>query len=162
MIMTAKHQYKSYTAATQNTSKLQQILCVYDVMMRNMEIARTAIKGKRIEERYNALAKTSEIITSLQSAIDFENGGMIARLLYEFYSSVNRRITTIQQTSNIAICDEVISEIAKMRNAWHTSEQLDGDQEERVQPTPVIAAKAIATANIPEFSSFPSNVTLSA
>jgi len=160
--MAERHQYKSYTVATQNTAKLQQILCVYDVVIRNLQVARNAIREKRIEERYKTLAKTSEIILSLQSAIDFENGGMIARLLYEFYSSVNRRITTIQQTENIAICDEVISEVAKMRNAWYLSDHLDEKQENSLQPTPAIAAKAIATASIPEISGYPSSVTLSA
>jgi len=155
-----KQHYQSYAAATQHAAKAQQILMVYDGVIRYVQQTKDAIADKRIEDRYKYLSKASEIIMGLQAAIDFENGGTIARLLYEFYSSMDRRIATIHRSSSAKMCDEVMAELTKMRNAWYAMD--NGAPTAKETSANTIAIKAVSASNIPDNSSYPPNVTLSA
>ena len=125
---TRKHKYQSYAAATQTVAKTQQIVMLYDGIIRFIQQAKEAINENRIEDRYKTLTKASEVIIGLQSCLDFENGGHIARVLYGFYASVESRIFTIHRTNSIATCDEVIAEVKNMRDVWHEIDQ-GGDNE---------------------------------
>ena len=121
--MTQKHKYQSYVAATQTVAKTKQIVMLYDGVIRFMRQAKEAIPEKRIEDRYKSLTKASEIITGMQTCLDFENGGDIAKVLYSFYTSIDSRIFSVHRTNSIATCDEVIDEIKKMRDVWNEIDQ---------------------------------------
>lgn len=115
---THKHKYRAYAAATQTVAKTQQIVLLYDGVIRLIQQAKEAIREKRIEDRYNLLMKASTIIHGLQGCLDFENGGEIAGVLYSFYSSVDNRLFSVHRDNNMATCDEVIHDLKQMRDAW--------------------------------------------
>lgn len=114
-----KQQYQAYVAATQTVARTKQIVMLYDGVIRFMQHAREAIAQKRIEDRYHVLSKASEVINGLQSCLDFENGGQIAKVLYSFYAQIDGKIFSIHRTNSIETCDEVIAELKQMRDVWH-------------------------------------------
>lgn len=147
-----KQKYQAYAAATQTVAKTQQIIMLYDGVIRFMQQAREAVRNKRIEGRYNALTRASEIIMGLQSCLDFENGGDIARVLYHFYSGVDGRIFSVHRTGSAETCDEVIEELKRMRDVWQ-----DIDRQTSGGDAAAVPSAALSVPVSPE-----QNVTLSA
>lgn len=139
-----KQQYQAYAAATQTVAKTRQIVLLYDGLIRFVLQAKIAIEEKRIEDRFNLLLKASDVISGLQSCLDFERGGDIARVLYNFYSSIDSRIFSIHRTNSIETCDEVVAELRQMRDAWHEIDRQmsAGEQGAAAEPATPSDAKA--------------------
>ncbi len=137
--MTAKQQYQAYASATQTVAKTKQIVMLYEAIIRYMQQVKEAINDKRIEDRYNLLVKSSEIIFGLQSCLDFENGKEIARILYNFYASIDSRLFSIHRTNSLETCDEIIAELKQMRDVWREideSSSKEGSEEVKEEPAP--------------------------
>ncbi len=110
--------YQAYSQAFSTVSKTKQIVMLYDGAIRFIKQSKVAIADDKIEERYNLLIKASDIITGLQGCLDFENGGEVATSLYDFYSSLDAKITSIHRTNSVEECDAVIAELKDMRIIW--------------------------------------------
>ncbi len=134
----SKHKkYQAYAAATQTVARTKQIVMLYDGVIRFVQQAKDAIREKRIEDRYKLLVKATDIITGLQTCLDFENGGDIAKLLFNFYTGVSNRIFSIHRTNSLETCDEVIADIKQMRDVWHEIDQSNTDSAAcRAMPMP--------------------------
>lgn len=109
---------KAYSKASYTTPKTQQIVMLYDGAIRFMQHAREAMEKNDIETRFNKLTTVSEILMGLQSSLDFEAGGQMASVLYDFYATVDADILSLHHEPNLAVCDHVISELREMRNVW--------------------------------------------
>lgn len=121
--MTTRQKYQAYASATQTVAKTKQIVMLYDAAVRYISQAKDAIREKRIEDRYHLLTKAGDIVFGLQSCLDFENGREIAKILYNFYSSIDSRIFTVQRNNSIELCDELIGELKQMRDVWQEIDQ---------------------------------------
>ncbi len=117
--MVEKHKYQAYASATQTVAPVRQIVLLYDGIIRLVQQAKEAITEKRIEDRYNLLIKSSELVGGLQACLDFDNGGEIARVLYSYYSSIDARIFAIHRTNSTQDCESVIADLKQMRDAWN-------------------------------------------
>jgi len=148
--MNAKSQYRAYAAATQTVARTQQIVMLYDGVLRFMQRAKDAIQQGRIEERYKMLMKATDVIMGLQGCLDFEKGGEMAKLLYNFYSTVDARIFSIHRTNSIETCEEIIAELKKMRDVWNEIDQGSADAP-ATAPAPAPAAQG-ATPSTPDQS----------
>ncbi len=142
-------QYQAYALANQTAPKTRQIVMLYDGVIRNLRQAREAIEGKRVEERYNLLVKASDIVMGLQSCLDFDNGGDVAQLLYDFYSSVDARIISIHRSQSVAMCDALINEIKQMRDTWSTIDQQPESAGASAAGTEATSAVVVAESAAP-------------
>lgn len=113
-----KNQYQAYALATQTVAKTKQIVMLYDGAIRFIQQAREAIIQKRYEDRYHLLVKATDIISGLQGCLDFEQGGEIAKILYNFYSSIESRLFSVHHNNSLNTCDEAIAELKQMRDVW--------------------------------------------
>ncbi len=159
-IHTNKHQYQAYVSATQTVAKTQQIIMLYDGIIRLVQQAKEAIAEKRIEDRYNLLVKASYIVHGLQGCLDFENGKEIADVLYGFYASIDARMFSVHRTNSIETCDAVIHDLKQMRDAWAavdeaTAVAATGSANIPPQTEPQVE-------NTPAAPAAPLNITLSA
>lgn len=118
-----KQQYQAYAAATQTVARTKQIVMLYDGVIRLMQQSKEAIKENRIEDRYKALTRASDIIMGLQGCLDFEVGGSVGQILYNFYSSIDGRISSIHRSSSLETCDAVIFDVKQMRDVWDEIDQ---------------------------------------
>jgi flagellar protein FliS len=163
--MQTKQKYQAYAAATQTVAKTQQIVMLYDGTIRFLQQARVALENKRIEERCNLLIKASAIMNGLQACLDFEKGGEIAKVLYNFYADVGGRIFSIHRTQNVQVLDDVLADIKRMRDVWQEIDQnnLDPKDIPPVAATTTTTTTTESTSSAPPSSVPPSdNVTLSA
>lgn len=111
--------YKAYSKANYTVSKTRQVVMLYDGAIRFMQQGVEAIEKKDFEARYNKFTRVSEILMGLQSCLDFEAGGQSAKILYDFYSSLDLRIFTLQRTNDLEECNAVIAQLKEMRDVWY-------------------------------------------
>ena len=129
-------QYNAYNMASQTVPKTRQVVMLYYGATRFLKQARQAIDENRIEDRFHLLNKASEVIVGLQACLDFENGGEIAQILFDYYSSIDARILYVQRKNDGKILDAVIAEVKKMRDAWY---DIDEKGEEQVMQNGTVA-----------------------
>lgn len=125
MSMVANQVYKAYSRASHTVPKTQQIVMLYDGAIRFMLQAREAEERGDVEVRYNRLVRVGEIVMGLQASLDFETGGGIAPILYDFYSSIDMRILTLHQGGGLEQYDSIVADLREMRNVWA---MIDGQQ----------------------------------
>ena len=116
--MSYKQQVASYQMANATLHKTRQLVLLYDAVIRFLRQAKVAIEEQRYEDRMNLLQKCNNIIVGLHSALDFEQGGDISKMLNNFYSAMDLRIMAVNRTNNTAELEQIINEIKTMRDAW--------------------------------------------
>jgi len=116
-------QYSAYNTASQMVRKTKQIVMLYEGAIRYIQQAKAAIEKNDIETRFNSLTKACDIIIGLQLSLDFDKGGEIAKLLYDYYSGLDMRIMSIHQSNNVEDCDLAIKHLKMMRDAWEEIDQ---------------------------------------
>lgn len=110
--------YKAYKHAAHTVSKTRQVVMLYDGAIRFLQQAGEAIENKDYELRFQRLSRVSDIIIGLQSCLDFDSGGSSARILFDFYTSIDQRIFNLHRSNDPAACQAIIADIKKMRDAW--------------------------------------------
>jgi flagellar secretion chaperone FliS len=108
----------AYGQASATLAPAQQIVLLYEGAIRRIKEARSAILARRIDERCRAVQKATAIVEGLQSCLDHERGGEIARNLDRLYTHMTFRLQRINLTNDPAICDEVIARLEQLRGAW--------------------------------------------
>lgn len=150
--------YQAYSRANHTVPKTQQIVMLYDGIIRNLQQAKEAMEQQNIEQRYNKLVKASEIIIGLQSCLDYDQGQQAAQVLYDFYSSLDSRIIGLHRTSDVVMCQSLIDEVKEMRTMWHNidqgnieaNQQMASESADAMAPSPQSEAEALEAAVSPE------------
>jgi flagellar protein FliS len=109
----------AYGQAAETIPPATQIVMLYDGVIRNMKLAQAAISMGRVNERYQAVRKSSTIIEALQDCLDHEQGGEIARQLDQIYTYIIFRLQAINLKNDPTICDEVTERLGDLRESWH-------------------------------------------
>ena len=133
--------HQAYSQAFHTVSKTRQVVMLYDGLIRFVKQARQAIEENRIEDRFKLLMRCSDIVLGLQSSLDFDNGDQVARVLYDFYSSVDSRLLAIQRSNDVSELDNLLTELKEMRDAWS---DIDGQATEDNAATQAAAPQAYA------------------
>lgn len=161
--MVTKQHYQAYAAATQTVARTRQIVMLYEGAIRFVQQAKEAIAEKRIEDRYHLLVRASDIIIGLQGCLDFENGGDIAKILYQYYSSIDSRIFSIHRDNSLQTCDDVIADLKRMRDVWHEIDQSSQHQSPQAAVTAAAPVPEVApSATVSPSQDTPGAVTVSA
>lgn len=153
----SKHPYQAYSAAMQTMAGTRQIVVLYEGVLRHLQLAREAMVEGRIEDRYTALTRASEIVFGLQGCLDFEKGGNIASVLYNFYSTIDIRIFALHRTGSVEECDAIIADIRQMRDVWDEIDRSNPNAEQSDS-----ASDGQDGAGAPPSPQGPSGVALSA
>jgi flagellar protein FliS len=152
--MGEKQKYQAYAVATQTVAPLRQIVLLYDGTIRCIQQAKEAINENRIEDRYNLLIKAAELISGLQGCLDFDNGGEIAKILHNYYSSIDARLFSIHRTNSVEDCDIIIDDLRQMRDAWNGIDK----NESSANSQPAVTSESAATNNSENTSSIPPSI----
>ncbi len=131
-------QYSAYGAANETVSKSQQIVMLYDGIIKFTRKARESIEENKIEERFNNLQRACKIILGLQFSLDFDNGGEISQILSNFYNAMDLRIMALNRSNSLEDLDKILNEIKIMRDAWNEIDQKNKTEklEAPTSPTP--------------------------
>jgi len=98
--------------------KTQLIQMLLDGLIESLTVAEGHINRKSISEKSFHLTRAGRIVVGLQSALDFEKGGDIAKNLNELYGYVTRRLLHINIKNDVEALQEIRHLIAQIREAW--------------------------------------------
>lgn len=122
------NKYQAYANAAMTVGKTRQVVMLYDGVIRFVKQSVEAIEQQDYETRFNLLTKSAAIIGGLQSSLDFEHGGDIAKLLYDYYASIDARLFSVHRSNDTAVLQGVIKELKMMRDVWS---EIDGADSEK-------------------------------
>lgn len=91
---------------------------LYEGAIRFLQQAMEAIRNEDHELRYAKLTHAGEIIVALKKALDIINGGPEARMLDQFYQSIDNRILALHRYHSLAECSAIIEDLRRLRDMW--------------------------------------------
>lgn len=109
---------KKYTMASHNTSKVKQIIMLYDGMIKLLNNAKLASEHKDLQTKYNMIDRTLKVVTGLRASLDFNVGGNIAHILSEYYETIYRKLMNLHMNYDVKLCNSIIEMISIMKSAW--------------------------------------------
>lgn len=94
------------------------VVMLYDEAIASLETAADAISRADIEGRFNATARTAEIVSQLYLSLDMENGGAIAEGLAGVYNFVLTQLPAINFRNDATIARRLIDLLKPLRASW--------------------------------------------
>lgn len=113
--------YRSNAVLTASPGQL--VLMLYDGALKALAIARDAMdrtdnEVRRFEVVNTQLQKAQAIIAELQSGLNFESGGEIAKTLNSLYDYYNRRLFEANLRKQVTPVVEVEKMLGDLRSGW--------------------------------------------
>ncbi len=123
-------QYKRSNIET--AGKLDLIIMCYDHAILFLKQAKNDIENKDYYKKGQRIKKVLGIINELQSCLDMEKGGLIARNLDSIYSYMTNRIVVADIHKNTSGFTECIGILEELKGAW-----VEISQTQRTEQPPV-------------------------
>jgi flagellar secretion chaperone FliS len=110
-------------SAVRGATPLGLVVILYDEIVRSIRKAQRAFESGQIEARAKELTHAVEVIGYLQSVLDFEKGGQVARNLSNFYNLMRAKLMEVHITPTHDGLEMLAQEFAKVGAAWRQAEQ---------------------------------------
>lgn len=104
MVAQYVQQYQQTQVLT--SSRVQLVVLLYDAAIQSIELTRRAIDTNNFPDKARFIGRAISIVGELDSVLDYEHGGEIAKSLHRLY-------------------DYILAELVEA-NAKHTGRKLDG------------------------------------
>ena len=119
----------------ETAGKMELIIMCYEKTLQALHEAKAFIEAKEYEKKALKLKLALDIIYGLQTSLNFEKGGQIAKNLDSIYSYVARRLLQGDIKKEIPVYDECIRILSELKESW---EKIGSGQaeEDRVMPAP--------------------------
>ena len=108
--------YQTTAVATQSKGRL--IVMLYDGAIKFLKLAIKEMEANNHEAKGRYLAKAQDIIWELNSVLDTEVGGDIAKNLRSLYLYMSRRLNQANIKADPEIVKEVISLLETLNKSW--------------------------------------------
>jgi flagellar protein FliS len=111
----AQHYFQTQV---RSSTPLELVVMMYDAAMRFTATAHDAMLRRDIPTRRVALSKAIAIVSELQSSLDLEGGGAVARELDGLYAFVVARLTDATVRQSAEPIDEARRVLDTLSGAW--------------------------------------------
>lgn len=91
---------------------------LYEGAIRFLQQASDAENNGDPQGRHDKLRRAGDIVSALQSALDLDHGGALAKGLFDFYSAVGMRILSLHRQHSPIAYAEITEELRSMRDMW--------------------------------------------
>jgi flagellar secretion chaperone FliS len=105
-------------AAIRGANPIALIVRLYEQMIEDMRHVAIAIEQNDIQLRSDRIKHVLVVIGHLQSSLDFERGGKVARDLNTFYDALRENIMWVQFHPSKRAATQVITDLLAVREAW--------------------------------------------
>jgi len=105
-------------AAAQGASPVRLVICLYEQAIEDLHRALVALHHKDIGERTRSVNHAITVIGYLQSTLNMEHGGAVAKNLEHFYNVIRARLIDAQCMQSAAIVEQQISLLMQVHEAW--------------------------------------------
>ncbi len=116
MLTQYARQYEQTQVVT--SSGVQLVVLLYDGAIQSIELARREIQANNVREKARHLGRAIAIIGELNSVLDYEQGGDIARLLRRLYDYMMAELVEANARNNERKLDGPLRCLGTLREAW--------------------------------------------
>jgi flagellar secretion chaperone FliS len=116
MVTQYARQYEQTQVVT--SSGLQLVVLLYDGAIQSIEMAKQDIQTKNIPEKARHLGRALAIIGELNSVLDYEQGGDIARSLRRLYDYMLVELVEANARNNERKLDGPLRCLNTLREGW--------------------------------------------
>ncbi len=120
--------YKETQIKTATPGKL--VLMMYDGAVKHLSLALESMGSRHhsYDRASEHLIRTQDIITELMVSLDFDNGGEIARGLFNLYMWMNRQLLDGNIRKDLAPLESVRKILLELRSAWAELAEKSGTE----------------------------------
>ena len=113
------YQRVAVETSVQGADPHQLVTMLYEGLLRNLQLARSAMQRQDMATKGQALGKASRILDEgLKAGLNLIDGGDLARNLHQLYAYCAQRITLANLRNDPSVVDEVIGLIDPLAQAW--------------------------------------------
>ncbi len=123
----SQYQKVNVTSEVLDADPHRLIQLLMEAALTRMAQAKGAIQRKDMEEKARLLGRVNEIIQTLQSSLDHNQGGDLAGNLDRLYDYMIRRIIEASSHNDTDMIDEVMGLMLEIKTGW------DGIRQEYLQ-----------------------------
>ena len=124
--------FKQYKRSSIETAdKLELVIMCYDKAILCLQQSKEHLRNNEIEVKVQKIQKALDIISELQSNLNFEKGDKIATSLDSLYTYLTNRIILADVQKDFSIFDECINILSELKSSW------EGIKTEKEEPAPV-------------------------
>jgi len=117
---------KSYREATvQGANPVELVVRLYEQMIQDLRQVANAIEKKDIALRSNRIKHALLVVGYLQSTLDFDQGGKVARDLENFYNTLRQSLVWVQLHPSKGGVAQLITDLLALREAWIQVERAE-------------------------------------
>jgi len=116
MLTQYARQYQQTQVMT--SSGVQIVVLLYDAAIQSIELARTGIESKNLNDKGRFLGRAISIVGELNSVLDFEQGGEIARSLHRLYEYMLTELVVANARNNTRHLDGPLRCLTTLREGW--------------------------------------------
>jgi flagellar protein FliS len=102
----------------ETAGKLDLVIMCYDKAIQLLKQAKGHFKTGDLEKKARKMQSALDIINELQSCINMEEGGQIARNLDGIYTYITRRLLQGDIKNDISVFDECVNILSELKDAW--------------------------------------------
>jgi flagellar protein FliS len=114
--MDARSSYRE--SSVRGASPVRLVISLYEQAIEDLRRAVIALDRGAIEARTREINHALLVIAQLQSSLDMERGGEVAKNLARFYSVVRAGLTDAQMKQSSMLVEQQISQLAEVHEAW--------------------------------------------
>ncbi len=115
------------TQVATTTSQKQLIVMAYDGIIRFLNQALEHMRNRDLEQKDAKLERARAVIQELASTLNMEEGGVIARNLWNLYVYFMQKITEANLTNDPSHVEAILPAIQTLRDAWAEMEVPEDD-----------------------------------
>lgn len=96
----------------------QIVVLLYDAAIQSIELARRGMETGNLQEKGRFLGRAISIVGELNSVLDFERGGEIARSLHRLYEYVLTELVTANARNHTQHLEGPLRSLTTLREGW--------------------------------------------
>jgi flagellar secretion chaperone FliS len=114
--------------AVQGATPLGLVVLLFEQMIEDVRKALGALHTGQIEARAQAVNHAVLVLGQLQSTLDFERGGEVARALDLFYNQIRSGLCAAHAEQSAKQLQDQMEHLMLIREAWAAAEQRTGER----------------------------------
>ena len=122
-------------SSVETAGRLELVILCYDKAIQLIMQAKAHFEAEEFEEKARRFQKALAIIHELQSCLNLDEGGQIAKNLDAIYGYITRRLLLADIKRELAGFDEAVHILSELKEAW---EAISSDSEEQIDDMPTV------------------------
>jgi flagellar protein FliS len=116
MVAHGANRYRQTQVMT--SSRVQIVVLLYDAAVQSIELGRRAIETNNIADKGRFLGRAISLVGELDGALDYEQGGEIARSLHRLYEYALAELVGANARNDARKLEGVLRCLNVLREAW--------------------------------------------